>query len=68
MTRYKIMKNMENEQEKEKNYFKLWTIYFELWGLNFKLYDMYKPLSHFYRLRILLITQILITKDFVSFA
>ena len=35
MTRYKIMKNMENEQEKEKNYFKLWTIYFELWGLNF---------------------------------
>lgn len=35
MTRYKIMKNMENEQEKEKIYFKLWTIYFELWGLNF---------------------------------
>jgi len=23
MTRYKIMKNMENEQEKGKNYFKL---------------------------------------------
>lgn len=23
MTRYKIMKNIENEQEKEKNYFKL---------------------------------------------
>ena len=23
MTRYKIMKKMENEQEKEKNYFKL---------------------------------------------
>ena len=37
MTRYKIMKNMENEQEKEKIYFKLWTIYFELWGLNFEL-------------------------------
>ena len=37
MTRYKIMKNMENEQEKGKNYFKLWTIYFELWGLNFEL-------------------------------
>ena len=42
MTRYKIMKNMENEQEKGKIYFKLWTIYFELWGLNFELYDMYK--------------------------
>ena len=41
MTRYKIMKNMENEQEKEKNYFKLWTIYFELWGLNFELFDLW---------------------------
>ena len=40
MTRYKIMKNMENEQEKEKIYFKLfilWTINlnFEVWTLNF---------------------------------
>ena len=26
MTRYKIMKNMENEQEKEKNYFELFTL------------------------------------------
>ena len=60
MTRYKIMKNMENEQEKEKIYFKLWTIYFELWGLNFELYDMHKPLFHFYRLRISLITLMLI--------
>ena len=60
MTRYKIMKNMENEQEKEKIYFELWNIYFELWGLNFELYDMYKPLSHFYRLRISLITLMLI--------
>ena len=41
MTLYKIMKNMENEQEKEKNYFKLWTIYFELWGLNFELFDLW---------------------------
>ena len=64
MTRYKIMKNIENEQEKEKNYFKLWTLRFELWtinielwGLNIELYDMcFSPLSHFYRLRISLIT------------
>ena len=61
MTRYKIMKNMENEQEKEKIYFKLWTIYFELWGLNIELYDMcFSPLSHLYRLRISLITLMLI--------
>ena len=40
MTRYKIMKNMENEQEKEKIYFKLWTIYFELWGLNFEVWTL----------------------------
>ena len=26
MTRYKIMKNMENEQEKGKNYFELFTL------------------------------------------
>ena len=64
MTRYKIMKNMENEQEKEKIYFKLWTLRFELWtinielwGLNIELYDMcFSPLFHFYRLRISLIT------------
>lgn len=31
MTRYKIMKNMENEQEKEKIYFKLF------YPLNFEL-------------------------------
>ena len=48
MTRYKIMKNMENEQEKGKIYFRLWTLRFEhwtinieLWGLNIELYDMY---------------------------
>ena len=39
MTRYKFMKNMENEQEKEKIYFEHWTINFELWGLNIELYD-----------------------------
>ena len=32
MTRYKIMKNMENEQEKGK-----FTLNFEHWGLNFEL-------------------------------
>lgn len=32
MTRYKIMKNMENEQEKEKIYFKLfYPLTIELW-------------------------------------
>ena len=41
MTRYKIMKNMENEQEKEKIYFKLWTINIELWGLNIELFDLW---------------------------
>lgn len=36
MTRYKIMKNMENEQEKEKIYFKLfYPLTIELWTLNF---------------------------------
>ncbi len=43
MTRYKIMKNMENEQEKEKIYFKLFhpltiellTLNIEVWTLNF---------------------------------
>ena len=36
MTRYKIMKNMENEQEKEKNYFELfYPLTIEVWTLNF---------------------------------
>ena len=36
MTRYKIMKNMENEQEKEKIYFELfYPLTIELWTLNF---------------------------------
>ena len=36
MTRYKIMKNMENEQEKEKIYFKLfYPLTIELWTVNF---------------------------------
>ena len=30
MTRYKIMKNMENEQEKGKIYFELFTLNFEV--------------------------------------
>ena len=33
MTRYKIIKNMENEQEKEKIYFEHWTLNIELWTL-----------------------------------
>ena len=36
MTRYKIMKNMENEQEKKKIYFKLfYPLNIEVWTLNF---------------------------------
>ena len=36
MTRYKIMKNMENEQEKGKNYFELfYPLTIEVWTLNF---------------------------------
>lgn len=38
MTRYKIMKNIENEQEKEKIYFKLfYPLTIELWTFWFVL-------------------------------
>ena len=41
MTRYKIMKNMDNEKEKEKIYFELfYPLTIELWTLNFELFDL----------------------------